>query len=141
MTGLRYTSGRAEWLSRDPLPDAEQTQGPNLYEYVQNDPIDNSDPMGLGSNGASTVRNLAANPVTYSLCPCGQHLAFIPEIFHNAKAEMGVNDATTIAAGAGFVGAMRVGAGILSPYAKAAAGYIAAVNIGSALGSFRCVSN
>jgi RHS repeat-associated protein len=41
----------AEWLSRDPLPGAEQSQGPNLYEYVDNSPIDLTDPLGLGAGG------------------------------------------------------------------------------------------
>lgn len=48
---VQYTyqiaSGRAEWLSRDPLPDAEMSQGPNLYDYTGNNPIDRIDPLGL----------------------------------------------------------------------------------------------
>jgi RHS repeat-associated protein len=35
------------WLSRDPLPDAEMKEGPNLYAYVQNNPINGTDPLGL----------------------------------------------------------------------------------------------
>jgi RHS repeat-associated protein len=48
---VQYTyqiaSGRAEWLSRDPLPFAEMRQGPNLYDYVTNDPLRFTDPFGL----------------------------------------------------------------------------------------------
>jgi hypothetical protein len=39
-------SGRAGWLSKDPLKNAERLQGPNLYEYVMNNPIFNYDSSG-----------------------------------------------------------------------------------------------
>lgn len=43
--GYDPTIGR--WLSRDPLPDAEFSQGANLYAYVHNRPTDRADPLGL----------------------------------------------------------------------------------------------
>ncbi|MDB6133281.1 MAG: hypothetical protein JWM59_1524 [Verrucomicrobiales bacterium] len=52
-TGLYLTWFRAydphiaRWLSRDPLPDAEASEGPNLYAYVGNRPTDRRDPLGL----------------------------------------------------------------------------------------------
>lgn len=52
-SGLNLTQYRAydpitaRWLSRDPLPDAERSQGPNLYGYVGNDPVAFRDPLGL----------------------------------------------------------------------------------------------
>ena len=41
-----YDSQTGRWLSRDPLPGAESSQGPNLFEYVADDPVKNSDPFG-----------------------------------------------------------------------------------------------
>lgn len=51
--GLSLTHYRAydpdlgRWLSRDPLEDAEMKEGPNLYAYVGNNPINFIDPQGL----------------------------------------------------------------------------------------------
>jgi len=42
-----YDPNTARWLSRDPLQDAERSQGPNLYDYVQNNPVNAIDPDGL----------------------------------------------------------------------------------------------
>jgi RHS repeat-associated protein len=52
-SGLNLTKYRAydpntgRWLSRDPLKNAETSQGPNLYEYVGNNPVKWTDPEGL----------------------------------------------------------------------------------------------
>ena len=51
--GLFLTQYRAydpelgRWLSRDPLRNAEVEEGPNLYAYVRNDPVNATDPSGL----------------------------------------------------------------------------------------------
>jgi RHS repeat-associated protein len=47
------TVGR--WMSRDPLKDAELTQGPNLYGYVRNNPTNWMDLLGL-QDSAPTPR-------------------------------------------------------------------------------------
>ena len=42
-----YDSSHARWISRDPLKDAEMLpEGPNLYGYVANSPINYTDPTG-----------------------------------------------------------------------------------------------
>jgi RHS repeat-associated protein len=42
-----YDAEAGRWLSRDPLRKAEFTEGPNLYAYVGNNPINATDPLGL----------------------------------------------------------------------------------------------
>jgi RHS repeat-associated protein len=42
-----YDPELGRWLSRDPLENAELSVGPNLYAYVNNNPISNVDPLGL----------------------------------------------------------------------------------------------
>jgi RHS repeat-associated protein len=42
-----YDAELGRWLSRDPLKQAERKQGPNLYAYVANEPINRIDPTGL----------------------------------------------------------------------------------------------
>jgi len=39
-----YNASTGRWLSRDPL---EEADGPAIYTYTQNDPVDFSDPFGL----------------------------------------------------------------------------------------------
>jgi RHS repeat-associated protein len=45
-----YDPDLGRWLSRDPLPNSETSQGPNLYSYVQNNPIRGMDPEGTDTN-------------------------------------------------------------------------------------------
>jgi RHS repeat-associated protein len=42
-----YDPELGRWLSRDPLSNAEESEGPNLYAYVGNNPINYRDPLGL----------------------------------------------------------------------------------------------
>jgi RHS repeat-associated protein len=42
-----YSAEMGRWMSRDPLKSVEVIEGPNLYEYVENDPLNQSDPSGL----------------------------------------------------------------------------------------------
>jgi RHS repeat-associated protein len=56
-TGLAIARFRAydpelgRWLSRDPLKDAEEREGPNLYAYVGDNPVNAVDPLGLLCDG------------------------------------------------------------------------------------------
>ena len=42
-----YDAELGRWLSRDPLDQAEEEEGPNLYVYVANNPVNSTDPLGL----------------------------------------------------------------------------------------------
>ena len=42
-----YDPAVGRFISRDRLPDAELLEGPNLYLFVRNDPVNNADPTGL----------------------------------------------------------------------------------------------
>ena len=42
-----YDPELGRWLSRDPLHDAETTEGPNLYLYVADNPVNAVDRLGL----------------------------------------------------------------------------------------------
>lgn len=44
-----YDPNIGRWLSRDPLTNAEFFQGTNLYAYVNNDPVNVTDPTGKGA--------------------------------------------------------------------------------------------
>ncbi|MBI3867394.1 MAG: hypothetical protein HY299_02600 [Verrucomicrobia bacterium] len=68
-----YDPEVGRWLSRDPLPGAEMLQGPNLYPYVLNDPVNYVDPSGLAGFPNTLIPNsCTANPVK-----CGAALAAI----------------------------------------------------------------
>jgi hypothetical protein len=49
-----------KWQARDPLPNAERLQGPNLYSYVKNRDLNLRDPFGLeGAEGFGIPENPA----------------------------------------------------------------------------------
>jgi len=62
----RPASRVGRWLSRDPLPNAELSQGANLYWYVRNNPIANHDLFGLYFSGGAGFNEKAAD-----ICACG----------------------------------------------------------------------
>jgi RHS repeat-associated protein len=103
--GLSLTHYRAydpelgRWLSRDPLEDAEMREGPNLYAYVANNPVNLVDPDGLmstlktcftpvnaaacaaaGITAAKTVQVLAqrAGPIVNTVSTCLSRTPTLP---------------------------------------------------------------
>ena len=64
------------WISRDPLDNAEMKQGPNLYAYVGNRPINRIDPKGTDyyvsttfGHAEGTVWDNQGNQTTFDFSP------------------------------------------------------------------------
>lgn len=66
-----YDPELGRWLSRDPLANAELTQGPNLYAYVFNDPVNRVDRLGL----FSSLNACFQNPAAFTACVSGGIIA------------------------------------------------------------------
>lgn len=105
--GYRTASGRAKWPNRDPISEAgsellrggkgnpldkilrgsipaELSQGPNLYTYVRNNPLNQIDPLGLsvggplpGWPGPGQPYNPSCNPFHGPSPPCVAEAALL----------------------------------------------------------------
>ncbi len=88
-----YDPQLGRWLSRDPLRNAEVREGPNLYAYVGNEPVNNSDTEGLGVGLDSISQTCTSGPQGLALClAIGERVAeesegLIPAI-ENAPSEL-----------------------------------------------------
>jgi len=100
---VQYTyqiaSGRAEWLSRDPIA---EKGGMNLYEYVGDDPIDRRDILGLcgtftvelaPGGGARTPKNGTHDlPVIITFHPepgcCCKNIKYVQHVSYNGGNSM-----------------------------------------------------
>jgi hypothetical protein len=109
MGSVQYTyqiaSGRAEWLSRDPLG---ERVGPNLYQYVSNNPVYFVDPLGLdgqfsgmftssNNQGYSQISNYyQGTPPNSSnfTGPSGQNFSAPPGTDFNSVYQAGQNNGT-----------------------------------------------
>ena len=102
-TGLYHYRARAyspvlgRFISRDPLSEAELSQGPNLYAYVGNNPGNHLDPLGLFAPGVGA--SAAAN----------------------ALSSMGTASAATNALSSMGTASSGIGAAAIAPIAAAAA--------------------
>jgi hypothetical protein len=73
---LSVSFRKSSWQARDPLPNAERLQGPNLYEYVGNNPTKRTDPLGLdymvctlAGHAYATVWDNQGNQTTFNYSP------------------------------------------------------------------------
>ncbi len=76
-----YDAEVGRWLSRDPLRQAELKEGPNLYAYVANNPVNAVDPLGL-MFGLLDPGIMGLMP---SLFPSGDCCAGLKEALENAR--------------------------------------------------------
>ena len=74
-TSYSASLGVGKWQARDPLANAEIKQGPNLYKYSHNEPINRLDKKGLSS--VQDIFNNALNVAGYVVT--GSELTSIPQ--------------------------------------------------------------
>jgi RHS repeat-associated protein len=63
-----YDPQLGRWMSRDPLRNAEKREGPNLYAYVGNEPVNNTDPSGLGFGPDTVTQTCTSGPQGLAVC-------------------------------------------------------------------------
>jgi len=92
-----YSADLGRWISREPKPDSElRKDGPNLYAYVENNPVGRIDPLGLASTEPYPPPTPTPGPSSPSLglpgpvpgpppaspgssCPCGPPPGSLPQ--------------------------------------------------------------
>jgi len=75
-----YDPDLGRWLSRDPLDRAELSEGPNLYTYVGDDPVNRLDPLGLECCGEEyydqyRALNAMSDPYAKKACDLARRAA------------------------------------------------------------------
>ena len=70
-----YDPESARWLSRDPLRMAEMKEGPNLYAYVANNPVNAIDPLGLAVQIACCAKEKNDLERARRICPDAMKIA------------------------------------------------------------------
>jgi RHS repeat-associated protein len=99
-----YDPTLARWLSRDPLNQAELGQGPNLYAYVHNNPVNHFDSIGL-LPGEQVVEKVVLGVTVYTV------VREIIPVWNSVQAACVQNPALCLQAGLGLAGAGAGGAG------------------------------
>lgn len=81
-----YDPTTGVWLSRDPLPSAEIKLGPNLYQYVKNNPVKFIDPLGLQTvvTGDTPIETAELADVAAQMVDGGSSLSMEEAIVNSA---------------------------------------------------------
>jgi RHS repeat-associated protein len=91
-----YSADLGRWLSRDPLQNAEQEEGPNLYAYCADNPLTHVDPLGLEAKPPKAPEK------PDECCPdtvknaMSQLIGWVRNIIGDALSASGAEDAGTV---------------------------------------------
>jgi RHS repeat-associated protein len=105
------TIGR--WISRDPLQNAEMNQGPNIYVYVRNEPLNAADLLGLYE-----LDQAAAQQIGGYIADTQRAIQTI-QYLHRHSDEIGYVDYQTAIRAAGFGDAGIAGIGAVDSASRA----------------------
>jgi RHS repeat-associated protein len=85
-----YDAELGRWLSRDPMRTPELKEGPNLFAYVRNNPMNAVDPLGLSTFNAGccdversmleSARRSCPEAIAEAAQRCARALKYVPEI-------------------------------------------------------------
>lgn len=100
-----YDSGLGRWINRDPYEDAERFEGPNLYTFVNNEPVQTLDTDGRKALSCDEIggligKNNQCSRVDDALLKClfYRESTFDPDAVNKGSGATGLGQMTDVAA-------------------------------------------